>query len=87
MHALALHSQLLVTFLNNSRLNLFHLLWGGDRHDNVLSSPSPPSLSCSFFHLGETNLVVAGADMLRVFQLVPDLTDIVRSASTSLDST
>ena len=32
------------------------------------------SLSCSFFHLGEKNLVVAGADVLRVFQMVPEVT-------------
>ena len=32
------------------------------------------SLSCSFFHLGEKNLVVAGADILRVFQMVPEVT-------------
>ena len=32
------------------------------------------SLSCCFFHLGEKNLVVAGADVLRVFQMVPEVT-------------
>eukprot|EP00092_Neocalanus_flemingeri_P020040 GFUD01021700.1.p1 GENE.GFUD01021700.1~~GFUD01021700.1.p1 ORF type:complete len:1406 (+),score=514.90 GFUD01021700.1:53-4270(+) len=31
------------------------------------------SLSCNFFHTGEKNLVVAGANVLRVFRLVPDL--------------
>jgi hypothetical protein len=30
------------------------------------------SLYCSFFWEGERNLVVAGANLLRVFQLVPD---------------
>jgi hypothetical protein len=32
------------------------------------------SLYCSFFWEGERNLVVAGANLLRVFQLVPDPT-------------
>ena len=31
------------------------------------------SLSCNFFHSGEKNLVVAGANVLRVFRFVPDL--------------
>jgi hypothetical protein len=30
------------------------------------------SLYCSFFWEGERNLVVAGANVLRVFQLVPE---------------
>ena len=37
-------------------------------------NPEFVSLSCSFFHLGEKNLVVAGADVLRVFQMVPEVT-------------
>ena len=39
-----------------------------------MSNPEFVSLSCSFFHLGEKNLVVAGADVLRVFQMVPEVT-------------
>ena len=31
------------------------------------------SLSCNFFNNSEKNLVVAGANVLRVFRLVPDL--------------
>ena len=31
------------------------------------------SLSCHFFNAGEKNLVVAGANLLRVFRFVPDL--------------
>ena len=31
------------------------------------------SLSCFFFNTSEKNLVVAGANVLRVFRLVPDL--------------
>ena len=31
------------------------------------------SLSCYFFNSSEKNLVVAGANVLRVFRLVPDL--------------
>ena len=31
------------------------------------------SLSCNFFNNTEKNLVVAGANVLRVFRLVPDL--------------
>ena len=31
------------------------------------------SLSCNFFNSSEKNLVVAGANVLRVFRLVPDL--------------
>ena len=31
------------------------------------------STSCYFYHAGEKNLVVAGANVLRVFRIVPDL--------------
>jgi cleavage and polyadenylation specificity factor subunit 1 len=31
------------------------------------------STSCYFYHAGEKNLVVAGANVLRVFRFVPDL--------------
>ena len=31
------------------------------------------SLSCYFFNTGEKNLVVAGANVLRVFRFIPDL--------------
>lgn len=36
------------------------------------------SISCSFFHIREKNLVVAGANVLRVFQMVPDLDNFKR---------
>ena len=51
--------------------------WGGAQVgdlDRKMSNPEFVSLSCSFFHLGEKNLVVAGADVLRVFQMVPEVT-------------
>ena len=34
------------------------------------------SVSCCFFNIGEKNLVVAGANILRVFQLVPDVDNV-----------
>ena len=55
---------------------------------SLVRSSHPPtgvehSLSCNFFNTGEKNLVVAGANMLRVFRFIPDLDTKVKEEEQS----
>ena len=57
---------------------------------SMLRTPHPPtgvehSIYANFFGYGEKNLVAAGANVLKVFRLIPDETDAAVVASQGLE--